>query len=386
MVKDRFTKFNSGRVNFFLLAVITIIIFAGVLRITSSVVLPFTIAVLLAFVASPIVKFLGKFHIPRIVSALFVLLFLFGGLFLMGMILSTSAQTLLTLYPRYEERIREIYIIVAQLYELPYDEYLSIFDNIWGQADVRSRVRDLTLSFTNGFIIFLTDALMVSIFMIFLLFEAVFIREKLDRAFSGPRAERIKKISSNVISQITNYLSIMFFVSLINGVLAGLGLWLIGLEFAAVWGVIQFVLNFIPNLGSIAAGAGATIFAIIQFWPQPGPVIITAFVMLAVNVLCGFIIYPKIMGDRLGLSPLLLLVSLLFWGWLWGFAGLILAVPMMAIIKIICENISVLEPISILMGSHKATMIIKKREEDEAAIILEAERKAAENAALSNED
>jgi predicted PurR-regulated permease PerM len=296
---------------------------------------------------------------------------LYGGLFIVGIILSTSAQSLLTLYPKYDARIREIYILIAQFFELPYDEYLSIFDNIWGQADVRFRVRNLTLSFTNGFIRFLTNALMVSIFMVFLMFEAVFFRQKLDKAFPGPRAGRIKKIGTGVITEVTHYLSIMFFVSVLNGILAGVGLWIIGVEFAAIWGVIQFILNFIPNIGSIAAGVGATAFALVQFWPEPGPIAATGFVMLGVNILCGFIILPKVMGDRLGLSPLVVLVSLMIWGWLWGFAGLILAVPMMAIIKIICENFPVLEPISILMGSRKAALA--KSAEDQEEVTLNQE-------------
>ena len=366
-MKSRFIQFNSGRVNFFLLAIITVILVSAVLRITASVLLPFTIAVLLAFVTSPIVKFMEKFHIPRIVSALFILFFLFGILFVMGIILYNSGQTIISLYPRYEVRIRMIYIWIARFFELPYDEYISIFENIWGQADIRTTVREMTLTFTNGFISFLTNAFMVSIFMIFLIFEAVFFRQKLDTAFPGPRAERIKRISGDVISQITNYLSVMFFVSILNGLMAGIGLALIGVEFASVWGVIQFVFNFIPNIGSIAAGVGATAFALVQFWPEPGPILVTALVMLGVNILCGFIILPNVMGDRLGLSPLVVLVSLLIWGWLWGFAGLILAVPMMAIIKIVCQNIPFLEPIAVLMGSRKVAMAIRPSEEAQEA-------------------
>jgi len=366
-MSDRFSRFNTGRVIFFLLAVITVIIVAGVLRITSSVVLPFTIAVLLCMVTQPIVRFLEKYHIPRLVSALAILLLLVGILYVMGMIIYTSGRALLSLYPRYEARARLIYIWIANVFELPYDEYISLFENIWAQADVRTQVREMTLSFTNGFLVLLSNAFLVAIFMIFILFEAVFLREKLNKAFEGRRAERIKTISTDVITQITRYLSIMFFISFLNGILAGVGLHIIGLEFAAVWGVIQFILNFIPNLGSIAAGVGATLFALIQFWPEPGPVITVALFMLAVNILCGFIIYPKVMGDRLGLSPLLLLISLLIWGWLWGFAGMILAVPMTAIIKITCENIPVLEPISIMMGSRKTVTTKTASSEDDPA-------------------
>ena len=364
-MNERFQRFNSGRVIFFLLTIITVILFAGVLRITSSVVLPFTISILLAIVMSPMVKFLENFRIPRVVSVILLLLILLGGMAFMGMVLFSSGRALVNLYPRYEARLTEIYIWVARFFELPYDEHLSIFDNIWGQIGVRNRVRVLTLSFSNAFLAFLRDAFMVSLFMVFLLFEAAFFKDKLDKAFEGTRAVQIKKIASDLMTQVTRYLFLKFIISLVTGIIVGIGLKIIGLEFYVVWGVIQFILNFIPNIGSIAAGLGATTFALVQFWPHPGPIAATGLVMLISNIIIGSITEPKIMGDRLGLSPLVVLISLLGWGWLWGFAGLILAVPMTAIIKIVCENIPVLEPISILLGSRKAAMSVKRGEEKE---------------------
>jgi predicted PurR-regulated permease PerM len=353
-MNDRFRRFNSGRVNFFLLAIITFILSAAVLKITSAVVLPFTVALLLALVTSPFVSFLGKHNVSRIISIFLILFFLIGGLGFLGMVLFSSGRTLLTLYPKYEVRLTEIYVWMARFFELSYDDQLSFFENLWGQIGIRNGVRIITLSLSNNFFFFLRDALMVILFIAFLLFEAVFFKEKLDRAFEGVRAGQIKKISSDVMTQVTRYLSIKFIISLVTGLVVGIGLRIIGVEFAVVWGVVQFILNFIPTIGSIAVGVGVSIFSLVQFWPEPGPVVATAFIMLGVNVIIGSIMEPKIMGDNLGLSPLVVMVSLLIWGWLWGFVGLILAVPMTVIVKIICENIPMLEPLSILLGSHRA--------------------------------
>ena len=367
-MKNRYEHFNSGRVNFFLLMTITVIVCAAVLKITSSIIVPFMLSLLLAIVFIPLVKYLAKYNVPRIVSVILVLIILMGGLFFMAVVLYSSGRTLLTLYPKYEARLTEIYIMVSRFFELPYDDTLSFFDNIWGQVGIRSRVRVLTLSFSNAFFLFMRDAFLVAIFMVFLLFEASFFREKLDRAFEGSRAEQIIKISSDLMTQVTRYLSIKFIISVINGLLAGIGLWIIGVEFAVVWGVVQFVLNFIPTIGSIAVGLMATAFALVQFWPAPGPIIATALVMLVVNLVCGYILDPKITGDRLGFSPLVILVSLMLWGYIWGFIGLIIAVPMMAIIKIVCENIPMLEPISILLGSHKVISVSKSEESGESIV------------------
>jgi predicted PurR-regulated permease PerM len=353
-MNDRFRRFNSGRVNFFLLAVITFILSAAVLKLTSAIVLPFTISLLLALVTSPFVTFLVQHKIPRVVSIGLVVVFLIAGLGVCGMVLFTSGRTLLTLYPKYEARLTEIYVWAARFFELSYNDQLSFFENLWSQIGIRNNVRIITLSLSNNFFSFLRDALMVVLFMVFLLFEAVFFKEKLNRAFEGERAVQIKKISSDLMTQITRYLSIKFIISLITGLVVGIGLRIVGVEFAVVWGVIQFILNFIPTIGSIAIGVVISFFSLVQFWPDAAPVVATALIMLGSNMILGTILEPQIMGDNLGLSPLVVLLSLMIWGWLWGFAGLILAVPMMVIVKIVCENIPMLEPISILLGSHKA--------------------------------
>jgi predicted PurR-regulated permease PerM len=165
--------------------------------------------------------------------------------------------------------------------------------------------------------------------------------------------------------QVTRYLAAKFFISVANGVAVAVAVSLVGLEFAAVWGIIQFVLNFIPNLGSVASGALISLFALLNFWPEPGPVILIILILMGINMVLGYILEPKIIGDNVGISPFVVLASLVIWGWIWGFAGMILAVPMMVIIKIIFENISFLEPISILLGSRKAVLAKKAAHEAE---------------------
>jgi predicted PurR-regulated permease PerM len=366
-MKDRFRSFNSGRANFFLMALITGMLAGAVLKITAPVLLPFTISLLLAFVMYPMVASLEKLRIPRILSILLAVILIVAGLYFLGAVLFSSGRTILTLYPKYEDRLTEIYVWAAGFFELSYDEHLSFIENLWAQLGVRSRIRYITISFSNTFIGFLKDAIMVVLFVVFLLVETAYFREKVDLAFENKRSLRIKKIGADVIFQVSRYLSIKFFISLTTGVIVALGLSLVGLEFAVVWGVIQFILNFIPSIGSIAVGVGAGVFALLQFWPDPAPVIIVVAIMLGTNLIIGNFLEPKIMGDNLGLSPIVVLFSLMIWGWLWGFAGMILAVPMMVIIKILCENIPYLEPVSILLGSRRALQAVRAaagREDD----------------------
>jgi predicted PurR-regulated permease PerM len=358
-MKERFKNFNSGRANFFLVAFIAFVLACAVLKIAASVLLPFTVALLLAFVMMPMVRFLQKKHIPLLCSIVLSLILIVSGLYLLGVVLFSSGRTLLSLSPRYENRLTEIYIWVARLFDLSYDEQLTFIENLWGQLGIRSWIRDATLSFSNVSIVFLRNAFMVSIFVAFMLIEAAHFRDKIDMAFEDAQSVQLVNIGNDLIRQVSRYLSIKFVISLVTGVVVTIGLSLTGVEFAIVWGCIQFILNFIPNIGSIVAGIGASLFALIQFWPEPAPFIITVIIMLGVNMIIGNIIEPKIMGDNLGLSPIVVLVSLTIWGWLWGFAGMVLAVPMMVIIKIICENIPYLEPLSILLGSKRG---LKQRE------------------------
>ncbi|MDR1251475.1 MAG: AI-2E family transporter [Treponema sp.] len=364
-MKDVFRTFNSGRANFFLVAFISCIIAGTVLKLTASIILPFTIALLLAMVMYPLVLGLDKFHIPRIFSILLSVAFIIAGLYVLGMVLFTSGRTILSLYPRYENRLTEIYVWAARFFEFSYDEDLSFWQNLWSQLGIRTIIRTFTLSFSNFFLKFMQNALLVVLFMSFLMLEASQFSEKLELAFEK-RAGQFKRMGADIIRQVTRYLTAKFLISLVTGLVVAIGLRLAGLEFAVVWGVIQFVLNFIPSLGSIAAGVAASLFALLQFWPDPGPVILVILIMLGANMIIGNILDPKIIGDNVGISPLVVLVSLGIWGWLWGFIGMILAVPMMVSIKIICENFSFLEPISILLSSRKAVQA-KKAEQAESA-------------------
>jgi predicted PurR-regulated permease PerM len=357
-MKDRFKSFHSGRAIFFLVTLITIMIGGVILKLTASVLLPFTISLLLAFVMNPMVTALEKLRIPRAVSIMLAVAFIAAGLYFLGLVLFSSGRTILTLYPKYEDRLSEIYAWAAGFFDLSYDEHLSFIGNLWAQLGIRSQIQRITISFSNSFLDFLKDATMVVLFVIFLLIETAYFPEKIDLAFEK-RSIQIKKIGADVVSQVSRYLSVKFFISLATGVIVALGLRLVGLEFALVWGVIQFIMNFIPNLGSITVGAGAGLFALLQFWPDPAPVTMVIIIMLGVNVIIGNFLEPKIMGDNLGISPIVVLLALLIWGWLWGFAGMVLAVPMMVIIKILCENVPYLEPVSILLGSHRANQAVR---------------------------
>jgi len=354
--------FQANRAIFFLMVFICWVLIAAVLKIAASVVLPFTIAAMLAFVMYPIVKGLDKLHCPRSLSVLVIIIIIVAGLYIFGMVLFTSGRMIATQYPKYEKRFLDIYIWIAHTFTLPFDEALSFWENLWAQLGIRTFVRNFTFSFSNMVLRFISSAIMVILFVVFILLEASFFKNKLELAFEK-RSERINKMGHDIMTQVSRYLAAKFFISLANGLIFAIGFHLVGLEFAIVWGVIQFLLNFIPNLGSITAGVAISLFAVIQFWPDPVPIIIVVIIILVVNLILCNIFDPKIVGEHVGISPLVILISLLVWGWIWGFAGMVLAVPMTSIIKIVCENIPFMEPVAILLGTRKSVLARKAASE-----------------------
>jgi len=194
------------------------------------------------------------------------------------------------------------------------------------------------------------------------LLEASYFKEKLEVAFEN-RADHINRMGHDLMAQVTRYLTAKFFISLANGIIFAVSFHLVGLEFAILWGVIQFLLNFIPTIGSIVAAVGIALSALIQFWPDPGPILVVLIIILAGNIVIGYFLDPKIIGDHVGISPLMIMVSLLIWGWIWGFAGMLIAVPMTVIIKIICENVPIMGPVSVLIGSRKSVQAARTAHE-----------------------
>ena len=141
-------------------------------------------------------------------------------------------------------------------------------------------------------------------------------------------------------------------ISAVTGVCVWLALSALGVDFAKTWGALAFLLNFIPTIGSILASIPPILIAIVQFAPdQTWKAFVAAGVLLGIQMVIGNGISPKIMGDRLNLSPVVVLLSLMFWGWLWGVVGALLSVPIASAIKIICDNVEPLHPLGTMMGA-----------------------------------
>jgi predicted PurR-regulated permease PerM len=191
-----------------------------------------------------------------------------------------------------------------------------------------------------------SNAFLVLIIMIFMLAETAAFPDKL-RAALGSRDADLGRFAK-ITHEVQQYLGIKTGVSLVTGTLVGLWVWLLGIDFPLFWGFMAFLFNYIPSIGSILASIPPVLIGLLQY--GPGTALLVALGYVVVNITLGNIVEPNLMGRRLGLSTLVVILSLVFWGWIWGPVGMLLSLPMTMIVKIMLENTSDMRWIAILLG------------------------------------
>lgn len=315
-----------------------------VLRAAQAVILPLIIAWLLSYLLGPVVTFMTRRRVPTGVAVTLVLLILLGICYLGGLFLHSRVMAFIQSYPAYQVRVMALLRTATQRWDLPYDPLEGI--NWWSKLGEYMAV-------TAGPVVSFTSKLVLVIFyLVFLLLGKPYFKAKLQHAFDSGRADHIADMLGAISKQIGTYLSLQLLISMATGVIVWLGLSWVGVDFAVTWGALAFFLNFIPSVGSILASIPPILVALVQF-PSIWPAVGTAVMLLTIQMTIGNVIAPKVLGERLNLSPVVVLISLVFWGWLWGIVGALLAVPIASAIKIVCGNIEPLRPISILMGSGR---------------------------------
>ena len=337
---------ESNRVSTASLLIIVIIIIGVVLKLARPVLFPFFLAIFLSFTLYPVLDFLTRFKIPRAVAIVFILLLTFFIVYLLGSLLYTSSKTFASEFPKYGQKIDTILTSIFERINFSSQEPESF--NLMEQLNVNN-IGNLILSTLGPFFSFLSNLFLILIFLVFILAGRGETEAKVFRSFNREQGETFVQIKNKIDVQIQRYLGIKTVISFITGFLATIILLIFGVDFAIVFGFFTFILNYIPNIGSIIATALPLIIALFQFdtlWPAFWILIILGSIQMTL----GNFIEPKVMGKGLGLSPLVILFSLFFWGWLWGLPGMILAVPIAAIIKIVTSNIPSMKFISVLIS------------------------------------
>lgn len=327
------------------LGILAVIAVGLVLKAAQGVVLPLLVAWLLSYLLAPVVNFLvRRLRIPAPLAVGFVVILLLSAAWGVGLVIQLRLISFAKAFPAYEDKIHALYTYFGSELDVP-SAVLKDFD--W-----TAQIGPLLVKTSRFFITFISNAVLVMIFLVFMLLAKPFANDKL-RAALPDRADTLIDITNAISGQIGVYLGSLFVISFVTGLLVWGVLEWMGIEFAFTWGLLAFLLNFIPTLGSIVASIPPVIMALVQHYPAVWPVVGVALVLLAIQMVMGNLIAPKVFGDRLNLSPVVILLFLVFWGWLWGITGALLAVPIAAAIQIALAHIPPLAPLAVLMGSGK---------------------------------
>ncbi len=342
----------------FTLAVMVVLVHG--LRLAQPIAIPFAVAAFLAVISLPVVLWLRKRRIPTPVA---ILLTVLGVATVFGLVILLASQQLAELQalgPAYGS---------ALLSQVENSVFLVLEEWAPVQPALES-VRDNIQSFFNQYLLavaggtftralsFVTATFLVFLILAFALGEAAVFPAKL-RAVTGDRLASDERLA-NIVEEVQGYLVIKTLVSLGTGLLLGLWTWSMGLDSPLLLGLIAFVLNYVPTIGSVIASVPALVLAFVDFDAAGSAIagfdlqrtIVVGLGYLAVNVVFGNWLEPTLMGRRLGLSTLVVVLSLVFWGWLWGPVGALLSVPLTMVAKIMTENTKDLKWVAVLLDKN----------------------------------
>jgi AI-2 transport protein TqsA len=327
-----------------LLAVIAVILTAAALRASAPVTLPLAFAYFLAVLVCPMQAWLAQ-RLPHRLQGLSVLLTMLavvGVLALALALLAFALQLMVNGAPQHLDQLEQQFQAWrdwARSHNLPLPDL--------GNGEGLRALGERLLSGLTSIGTISAFALLIFFFTLLMLLEASAWRRKTATALKASGTHAVLDAVASIGHKVRQYLLVRTLAGLISGVLAGLWLWLLGVDFALLWGLLFFLLNYVPNIGSLIAGIPPTILAFMQL--GLGWATVAAAGLLAIDQVIGNYLDPRLQGRTLNISSLVVLASVILWGWIWGVVGTLLAVPMTVLIISVCERVPALQPVAILM-------------------------------------
>lgn len=328
MDKNRFVKFGVGIVVLFLIGVF--------LKLAKPVLIPFCMALLFAFAVAPALDFLVRRKVPKSVALVVILLLTFAVLYLIGTVFYASGKSFAAELPSYNEMVKSF---LERIDHVVPDPRLKVGLTDWINGLNVGRLGTFLVSALGPFFSFMSQLLLVFVFMIFILAGRGRMAKKFGEAFPPDHASTLSRAAVRINSEIQKYLAVKTLTNLLIGVLVTAVLAVFGVRFAVVFGVLAFLFNYVPTLGAVVSVALPVLLAVFLEGSFSLKVGLVLAVLAAVHVALHRFLERRLMGKELDLSPLLVLFSLFFWAWLWGIPGMILAVPILAVMKIVFANV-----------------------------------------------
>jgi predicted PurR-regulated permease PerM len=373
---------------------VTLVILTGLavlytLYFAAGIILPFVLALVLSLLLSPVARFLcDRLRLPRMVAALLLIVALFSAIGGIGYAVSVPARGWIARAPQSLPELQKKLVFLRRPIDM-FEGGMQQMQHLMQQSSGRgagpedpgqlpestsddpaakpaappapspapqsisvSQGSGFGMSLLSGTRSFLGQALTLLVVLFFLLADGDALLRRFVEILPGlPEKKRAVSIATEVERNISGYLSTITLMNLFVGVANGLSVWAFGLPDPLLWGTVAFLLNYIPILGALT---GVTIFFFVGLFSFSSVLwaLAPSGVYLLIHILEGETITPMLLARRFTLNPLLVIMALMFWDWLWGVAGALLAVPLLAVFKILCDNIEVLTPIGHLLGAE----------------------------------
>lgn len=320
-----------------------VIIFAGI-KAAASLVVPFLLAVFLTIILSPPFLSLKRRGLPVPVVIVIMIIGLAILSVLTVSILRTSLDQFVASLPVYNAQLRvQLGVITDWLEGMGMDVPDSLVEDLLNPQYAMTYAGSLATALSG----MLGIAVIIFIIAAFALVEMSGFDRKL-RGLPGISAERVAALEDH-LQDLRRYVSLKSVMCVLTGVLVGLFLWLLGIENALFMGLLAFILNYVPAIGSLIAAIPGILLGLIQFGPTMA--VVTAIGYIVINVGVSNVIEPRVLGQRLGISPLVVILSLVLWGWLLGPVGMLLSVPLTMMVKVGLESGGEkTRPIAVLLG------------------------------------
>ena len=330
-----------------------VVVAAGI-KLAAVIVVPFLLSVFLAILAGPPVFWLHRNRVPRWLAILTVILSIGGFVGLVGVLAAASLSDFANSLPGYQARLLSQWeqTLVSLEDLLTRLGIREISDSVWDQSDL-SRIFGTTAQFAGATLLqfgnIVTKSLMAVLTVTFMLLEAFRLPKKLQPLLD--QSDRKWEHFEAFARSVQKYIAIKTLTSLATGVAITLWVWMLGVDYAIFWGLLGFLLNYIPNIGSFIAAIPAVLMAAVQY--GGGTALVVALGYVGINVVIGGLIEPQFMGGGVGLSPLVVFMSLVFWGFLLGPIGMLLSTPLTISVKLALEGYPDARWIATLIDSGK---------------------------------
>ena len=319
-----------------------VIIIAGINQ-AQSVLVAFLVAMFLAMLGTPPVLWMERKRIPSLVGVLLVMTGMVAILLMVGAIVGVTLNDFYTQLPVYQTRLQE-HLDTFQAY-LKTKGIVGMDKVLLGLINPGA-VMSLTASLLSELGAALSNMILILLTVAFILFEVSSFPIKLRAVLGDP--QQVFPQFTRFISDIERYMVIKTLISLATGIVIGIWLFILGVDFPILWGFLAFLLNFVPNVGSTIAAIPAVLLAYLQLGVGSAALVTVGY--MAVNFILDNLIETSLMGRRLGLSMLVVFLSLVFWGSLLGPVGMILCIPLTMTVKFACQNNKSTRWIAILLG------------------------------------